>query len=107
MKRNAAALPELADLVAQLGHHGVARAADEVLRALTVGPDWYAQRLGTDDEAWHVFERSFQAVRGGRGEVADDPTTLGALTWIYLHGPKFVDAVMGYATEGRKPPVLH
>lgn len=107
MKRNAVALPELADLVEQLVAHGVARAADEVVRALTVGPDWYAQRLATDDDAWHVFERSFQAVRAGRGEVADDPTTLGALTWVYLHGPKFVDSVMGHVSQGRKPPVLH
>jgi len=107
MKRNATALPELVELVEELERRGVPRAADEVLRALTVGPGWYAQRLGTDDEAWHVFERSSQAVRAGRGEVADDPTTLGALTWTYLHGPKFLDSVMEYAHGSRKQPVLH
>lgn len=99
--------PVLQELLGVLERdHGVELGgAPEIVLALATGPDWYADALARDAAAWRRFKAAFDALRGaGDGAVSPDSVTIGALTFVMLHGPRFTDAVRAKLT--RPPPPL-
>lgn len=97
---------ELRALARALSDCGVPQGGEpEIVLAFATGPELYATRLAADLDAWARFRSAFRALTGNGGDVATDETTIGALTWAYLQGRSFVEAVADRVAEA--PRVLH